>query len=465
MSGMPTTRIDPAGRVGARPPVGTPTARRPTTTAIGRMGPSGKPDQMVASTPSALSRRERSLPGIARYAIVALHQGDIAPEHGSSFVRRWRRSPARTQGLSPRRGRPACEHAHGVGTTCRQCHECRADDLTLQAKAKFGDLLPGGVDTQAALVRHNREMRLRAECDGACGVPECRAPYYDASGLARYRRDGSVSGASVPTPSSKEPFDRDGPGSQERGSPSQPGGLGEGTKEVEMTEVIGPQAAAVNDALDEGARNDGAFPRWDEADAYFWAEGTSDEGASEYHWWAGCGWLATSLARDGTLVTASRPPSTAIEAFAAAVPPSERSRFWGDARPHAGLRWLCRVCETVWPQPDRVPLDPSERPCATCECPQLFHEGPFVGIFNHGCWMAWCEVVPYGPDPDDVQVGLLHCRCDGYVPSLMTARDPVEQSGPPSAVTRRSWDGEHAVADKDQVAQPSSPGAERRGPI
>jgi hypothetical protein len=46
----------------------------------------------------------------------------------------------------------------------------------------------GEIRTCPALVRHNQNLRLYGRCDADCGVPDCRAPYYDGSGLTRYRR-------------------------------------------------------------------------------------------------------------------------------------------------------------------------------------------------------------------------------------------------------------------------------------
>jgi hypothetical protein len=82
---------------------------------------------------------------------------------------------------------PACAHEHPVGTTCRQCEECQALDLTAIATEVFTDLLPGGADWQAALVRHNHNLGQYGRCDGDCRRADCRRPYYDESGLTRYR--------------------------------------------------------------------------------------------------------------------------------------------------------------------------------------------------------------------------------------------------------------------------------------
>jgi len=89
---------------------------------------------------------------------------------------------------------PACTHPHAVGTTCRECLTCRATDPVLLAEATFGDLLPGGTDAQAALVRHNESLRHRGRCDADCGVPDCRAPYYDQAGLTTYLRPTATKG-------------------------------------------------------------------------------------------------------------------------------------------------------------------------------------------------------------------------------------------------------------------------------
>jgi hypothetical protein len=82
---------------------------------------------------------------------------------------------------------PACSHEHPVGTTCRGCEECQAHDLTAIATEIFADLLPGGVEWRAALVRHNQNLGFHGRCDGDCHLADCRRPYYDGSGLTRYR--------------------------------------------------------------------------------------------------------------------------------------------------------------------------------------------------------------------------------------------------------------------------------------
>ena len=86
---------------------------------------------------------------------------------------------------------PACHHEHPVPTTCRQCPACRAGDLTDIARDMFADLLPGGADWQAALLRHNHNLGRDAACDGSCGLADCGRPYFDRAGLTR-RRDGST---------------------------------------------------------------------------------------------------------------------------------------------------------------------------------------------------------------------------------------------------------------------------------
>ena len=80
---------------------------------------------------------------------------------------------------------PACSHPHAVGTTCRECPACREANAVVMAEHIFGDLLPGGSEARAALDRHNRRMRIDGACDATCGVPDCRAPYFDKYGLTR----------------------------------------------------------------------------------------------------------------------------------------------------------------------------------------------------------------------------------------------------------------------------------------
>ena len=44
-----------------------------------------------------------------------------------------------------------------------------------------------GSDAHAGLLRHGHDLGRRASCDGTCGMAGCRRPYFDASGLTRYR--------------------------------------------------------------------------------------------------------------------------------------------------------------------------------------------------------------------------------------------------------------------------------------
>ena len=81
---------------------------------------------------------------------------------------------------------PACQHDHAIGTTCQECPECQALDLTPMAHEIFADLLPGGADAQVALVRHNQNIGRMAACDGSCRLADCRRPYFDRAGLTRH---------------------------------------------------------------------------------------------------------------------------------------------------------------------------------------------------------------------------------------------------------------------------------------
>lgn len=60
-------------------------------------------------------------------------------------------------------------------------------DLVAIAEEVFHDLLPGGADWVAALVRHNGDMGIHGACDRSCGLDDCRRPYFDEAGLTRYR--------------------------------------------------------------------------------------------------------------------------------------------------------------------------------------------------------------------------------------------------------------------------------------
>ena len=92
---------------------------------------------------------------------------------------------------------PACEHAHAVGTTCRECPTCRETDLVLVAERAFADLMPGGAVAIEATGCHNHNVGRYGACDGLCGDPDCRRPYLDASGLTRY---GATALPPAPTP-------------------------------------------------------------------------------------------------------------------------------------------------------------------------------------------------------------------------------------------------------------------------
>jgi hypothetical protein len=112
--------------------------------------------------------RERALPGIVRYAIVALRRGDPAPVEGSPFLRRWRGTEPRHGGCPGRSGRawgevrccPACRAEHAVGTTCGSA------DLRTHAIHAFGGLLApegGGREGHVGKVHASPEPRARSE--------------------------------------------------------------------------------------------------------------------------------------------------------------------------------------------------------------------------------------------------------------------------------------------------------------
>ena len=74
-----------------------------------------------------------------------------------------------------------------MDTTCRERPTCLKTNAVLVAEEVFGDLLPGRVDAKAALARHDRRLWTDGACAGACGVPRCRAPFYDEAGLTQHR--------------------------------------------------------------------------------------------------------------------------------------------------------------------------------------------------------------------------------------------------------------------------------------
>jgi hypothetical protein len=55
-----------------------------------------------------------------------------------------------------------------------------------QAEEVFSDLMPGGVEAHAALVRHNHNLGRYGACDGSCGQVDRRRPYFDEFGVTRY---------------------------------------------------------------------------------------------------------------------------------------------------------------------------------------------------------------------------------------------------------------------------------------
>ena len=120
---------------------------------------------------------ERSLPGIARYAIVALKPGDIAPHRLSPFIGRWRRTAARPSRRPGRRGRamgevrgcPACRHDHPVGTTCLECPGCRSGDLVRAAEEVFGELLPRDAGERGAVGHPGQGAPSETRCEGDGG--------------------------------------------------------------------------------------------------------------------------------------------------------------------------------------------------------------------------------------------------------------------------------------------------------
>jgi hypothetical protein len=95
--------------------------------------------------------------------------------------------PIRGHGLGKVRTCPACEHERPVGTTSRVCPACSATNLLPHAEDLSHTQIFTGSEEHAALLRHNHNLGRDAACDGDCGLPDCRRPYFDASGLTRYR--------------------------------------------------------------------------------------------------------------------------------------------------------------------------------------------------------------------------------------------------------------------------------------
>lgn len=167
---------------------------------------------------------------------------------------------------------------------------------------------------------------------------------------------------------------------------------------------------------DDDVYTPGSFPRFDDADRYFRAEGCTDDGAREYHWFVDCAWLLTALAHDARLVISDEPP----------VDAAERGPLVGEVDPD-DLPRLCRLCARLWPVAGAV-RPPADKPCATCGCPPPAHVAPEAPGAQRWCRTGWTEVAWTGPGPDDRLVTLLPCRCDGY--RARWQERPAKSSGP-----------------------------------
>lgn len=89
-------------------------------------------------------------------------------------------------------------------------------------------------------------------------------------------------------------------------------------------------------------------------------------------------------------------------------------------------RSLCDVCRLSIPHPetDFERVRPDD--CAKCGCWLTFHESELRYLFASGCSMAWADAL-HDEDGELLQVGLVHCRCDGYV----APPEPRKRRAPP----------------------------------
>jgi hypothetical protein len=135
-----------------------------------------------------------------------------------------------------------------------------------------------------------------------------------------------------------------------------------------------------------------------EATMFYWTTGSE----RHYHTLRSCMWLSVALWDGAQLVESVTPPADAAELVVARKP-------WPRSLSER-VRWLCRVCALFVPDIRPVAWDLEIEPCAKCTCPRKFHER-WRGPIDMECWMAWAEYTP-----DEEQVAMLHCLCDGYVP-------------------------------------------------
>jgi hypothetical protein len=153
-----------------------------------------------------------------------------------------------------------------------------------------------------------------------------------------------------------------------------------------------------------------------------------------YHWRVDCPWVSAGLWHGGRLVTSPTPPpeaedERAVREFLLAHHPGPawREDLFEAARnlEKPERRWLCRVCKDYVPRLVAAVPVAAEEPCGQCGCPHELHSQ--LSYFDRGCGMAWADGVR-GLDGEILQVGMIHCPCDGYAPSKADPEAPSKES-------------------------------------
>lgn len=158
----------------------------------------------------------------------------------------------------------------------------------------------------------------------------------------------------------------------------------------------------IGESSTEGNKTNGPKGTTDESRVtYFWTRGAAELGDGYYHTLRSCAWLLFATWTDGQLETSDEPPAD----DGRGVEPGWADEDWWES---------CPICDLYIP--DSAPFEPSavDNACVKCGCDREMHQS-CRSMFDRGCGMAWPQVDQVGPDPDDIQVGLIHCNCDGYL--------------------------------------------------
>lgn len=155
---------------------------------------------------------------------------------------------------------------------------------------------------------------------------------------------------------------------------------------------------------------------------FFWIQDGDPNENRLYHWCVDCAWVAVAVWHGGRLVSSEAPPPGArdgawVRKTLEEILEVPASYADGIDSPSGGTipeRWLCEVCRQYIPRPVAVLLPADEEPCQKCGCSREMHI-LCRSWFDRGCGMAWTDCV-VDDDGHVLQVGLLHCPCDGYTP-------------------------------------------------